>query len=256
MIDDNKENLGLVLQKNTVSAELLPEIMENEVHLWCLPLKLETHQHKIAIELLSDQQHKTYQRRKTEALKTVYLAGRYYLWHLLSAYSGQTIADLELKYNRLNKPFLYPNPKQLYFNFTDTFIDEDKALGIFAFGLKKELGVDLECLTREADFVRIANRRFSPAEKDYVNDPSGHQSHRFLKLWTRKEAYGKAKGIGINFSMREVDLFSSTHELSFQCEQQRDWRLVQISPNDQTIACVVREGNTPFKCQLFTELLT
>jgi len=59
MIDDTSNNLGLVLQKITAEPDLLPEIRENEVHLWCLPLKLDAGQHKNALKLLTDHQKVT-----------------------------------------------------------------------------------------------------------------------------------------------------------------------------------------------------
>ena len=255
MIDDTSNNLGLVLQKITAEPDLLPEIRENEVHLWCLPLKLDAGQHKNALKLLSDHQKDKYQRRKTDLLKSTYLAGRYYLWQLLTRYTGQPIDQLRLKYNRLNKPALQPNAKRLQFNYTDTFIDEDSAIGIYAFSLNQAVGVDLESLNRQGNFQRVLDKRFSMAEQAYVNEDPEQKNQRFLQLWTRKEAFGKAKGIGINFTMRELDLFSSSHNLSFKCDQHRDWQLLQIQPDKQTIACVVREGNKPFDCQLFTQFI-
>ncbi len=253
MIGNAKKNLGLVLQKNSAPLKLLPQIQENEVHLWCLPLELDEYQHNIGLSLLNDNQRNKYERRKTAALKASYLAGRYYLWHLLSGYSGQPINQLGLSYNHLKKPSLQSNPQRLEFNFTDTFINNDHAIGIYAFGLDKALGVDLESLNRKGDFQRVSKRRFSEAEQAYINSSPEHQNHRFLKLWTRKEAYGKAKGVGINFAMQKLDLFSDSHNLAFKCDQQRDWQLLQISPNQSTIACVVREGETPFSCRFFTQ---
>ena len=170
-----------------------------------------------------------------------------------SRYTGRPIEQLSLKYNRLNKPSLHPNANQLQFNYTDTFVDQDSAIGIYVFGLNQAVGVDLESLNRQGNFQRVLERRFSMAEQAYVNENPEQKNHRFLQLWTRKEAFGKAKGIGINFTMRELDLFSSSHSLNFKCDQHRDWQLLQIQPDRQTIACIVREGNKPFNCQLFTE---
>ena len=251
MIDDTSEKLGLVLQENTASQEFLPQIQKNEVHLWCLPLDLNERQSEIALSLISDHQKDKYYRRKTSALRCAYLGGRYYLLHLLAAYTSLPVAQVELAYSRLNKPYLEPNPHAIEFNFTDTFIKQ-QAIGIYAFGHQQKLGVDVECLDRNAQFQRVLERRFSPAEQAYVKASDAGQRQRFLRIWTRKEAYGKAKGVGINFSMKELDLFSESHDLAFQCEHNRDWQLLQVHPHSRAIACVVRESHEPFRCRLFT----
>jgi len=252
MIDNASEKLGLVLQENTAPLNSLPQIQKNEVHLWCLPLDLTERQSEIALSLLSDHQKDKYYCRKTSALRCAYLGGRYYLLHLLAAYSGLAVAKIELAYSRLNKPYLDPNPHAIEFNFTDTFINQ-KAFGIYAFGHQQKLGVDVECLDRNTQFERVLKRRFSLAEQAYVRSSNAGQRQRFLRIWTRKEAYGKAKGVGINFTMKELDLYSKSHAMAFQCEHDRDWQLLQVHPNSRAIACVVRESHEPFRCRLFTQ---
>jgi len=75
-----------------------------------------------------------------------------------------------------------------------------------------------------------------------------------LAIWTRKEAYGKATGAGVNFQMNQRNLQGqSGFEFNFNDEKQ-DWRLHQIQPNRDFIACVVHESHQPLPIKAFTRL--
>ncbi len=252
MIDDfDNQDLGLVLQKNIVSIEFLPSLGKKEVHLWCIPLELDSHQAKQAKNLLSQHQRDKFERRNSEKLKNAYLASRFYLSSLLAAYAKTPIDQLKLQYSRLNKPFIVTE-NRLQFNFTDTFIDQDQAVGLYAFTLEKQIGVDVESIHRQGDFTKILARRFSDAEIARVETEQNLRKPNFLKYWTRKEAFGKARGLGINFTMREHDFSNAQHRFAYQCDDESNWLFQQIQLEPDLIACVVRESDQAFECKLFT----
>ncbi len=274
MIDEfANHDLGLELQKNIVSLETLPSLQKNQVHLWCLPLDLSANQTASALAILSDHQRDKYQRRNSDALRTAYLASRFYLNTLLEVYAKQTVTKqktsspaspdtrsannandlsnpLRLAYTRLNKPYLIEVP-ELQFNFTDTFLQSGKAIGLYAFSIEQSVGVDVESIYREGQFEKIVARRFAPAEVAQIEDQGQVNRAHLLKYWTRKEAFGKAKGLGINFSMREHDFSSLDSEFSFQCPDHRQWQFQQFFLENELIACVARESNQAFESQLF-----
>lgn len=79
----------------------------------------------------------------------------------------------------------------------------------------KPVGIDGEFLpkyeTSRTDFAILADRFFAPEESEYVHDgPTvADEKDRFLKIWTRKEAYVKCAGKTLaefpNFSVVEGD---------------------------------------------------
>jgi len=224
----------------SISLADVPPIEDDELHLWWLPLHLNAQQSEMARGLLSDIQRDKYVRRATDELKHTYLAGRYYLLNLIGAYAGCAPDEVMLSYTRLNKPFLSLHDKDIEFNFTDTSVN-NRAFGLFAFTKDKAVGVDLEARSRRSDFAAIAARRFTPAEQDFIADPDGKAINpdRFLAIWTRKEAYGKAIGVGINFQMNRRDLVSEASELDFWDRQDHPWHLEQFEFGDELIAAVV-----------------
>lgn len=256
------DKLALSLSWQSANLENLPTLRDDEVHVFCLPLALENEQADIALTWLNDLQKERYARRSTEEAKAVYLAGRYFLLGLLSAYTASPPEQISLSYSRLNKPSLSDRAFELDFNFTDTqYIGtngQTQAVGLFAFSRRRELGVDIEALSRNGNFEAIVERRFSDREKAAVMDAAGRiNSARFLSIWTRKEASGKATGQGINFKMRERNLFEEDSPiLNYSDENNRDWRLIQLRIHPSLIACIVHAEHTPTNIKAFNTLTT
>lgn len=234
-------------------------LSKNELHLWWLPLTLQEAQKTLTLSLLNQRQRDKYQRRASPQLQEAYLAGRYYLLTLLGAYKKCKPDEIKLNYSRLNKPSLdisasSHNSESIQFNFTDTTID-NQSYGLFAFCLHNDVGVDIEAQSRKGDFSKIAKRRFTAQELIYVTEPSGRLNpQKCLAIWTRKEAYGKATGKGINFQMNERNLIGqSEHEYDFN-DGSKDWRLLQVQPDDRFIACVVHETHQNLLIKAFNLL--
>ncbi|MEM7358471.1 MAG: 4'-phosphopantetheinyl transferase superfamily protein [Pseudomonadota bacterium] len=246
------EKLGEFYNWLHTQPEQAPALAVGEVHVWQCMLKLNPQQHELALTFLNDTQRDKYARRATRELKHAYLAGRYFLMTLLAKYSGIAPQELMLSYSRLNKPYLNPNPLDLEFNFTDT-MQNGENIGLFAFARNVAVGVDIECLERQSNAAAIVNRRFSDAEKDYVTNPEGDiNQQRFLAYWTRKEAYGKAAGKGINFTMRDIDLASpGDYCLNFSTPE-NDYRLQQIQLSERLIASLVHEGHRKLAIRAFS----
>ncbi len=73
----------------------------------------------------------------------------------------------------------------------------------------REVGVDVEFLGRRSDIPLLARRCLSAAEQRALWAlPAEAQPQRFLVHWTLKEAYLKARGIGIGLPLREITLLA------------------------------------------------
>ena len=68
-----------------------------------------------------------------------------------------------------------------------------------------EIGVDVECFERPAASQDVARRVCSPDELEDVNAATPEErQERFLVYWTLKEAYLKARGLGISVHLADV----------------------------------------------------
>ena len=240
------------------SLEAMPVLNGDQVHLWRVPLNITAQQTQACLEWLNETQRAKYAKRRNEQLKSSYIAGRYYLYRLLSAYAQTKPSEIDLEYSRLSKPRLKHAGATLRFNFTDTLFSDSnnqtKSVGLFAFSLTSELGVDLEALSRKGNFSDIVARRFTPHEQQFVTKENGEiDPELFLSLWTRKEASGKATGQGINFKMNQRGLIDDNAAVQrYIDEKQNNWMLHQLRICDSLVGCLVHEGHAPLTLKTYT----
>jgi len=245
------DNLGLKPSWQPGDLSHLPRLESDQLHVWWLPLSLSDAQTDEAIKLLSDIQRDKYSRRSTFERKRAYLAGRYYLLTLLSHYTRTPASDIMLSYSRLNKPYLRDECNDLRFNFTDTR-HAGISHGAFVFSRDCEVGIDIESRSRRSNFAAIAENRYTPAEIDFVTEQSQLNYEKCIAIWTRKEAFGKATGKGINFKMNEQNLSSESEQtLDFFDPENKPWRLLQLQFGDELIACVVHQSHQKLELKTF-----
>jgi 4'-phosphopantetheinyl transferase len=78
-------------------------------------------------------------------------------------------------------------------------------LVVCALASGRDVGVDVESLTRRPTDPALVHRYCSPAEvADIEAQPPDARQRRFLVYWTLKEAYLKARGLGISVRLTDV----------------------------------------------------
>lgn len=123
-----------------------------------------------------------------------YVLGHGLLRQLLGTLVGRRAADLQFERGRYGKPFLIDTP--ITFNMSDT-----KDAVAIAVGTDRDLGVDIETMSRKVDHDAVGQHYFTPEEMASIGS-SPDQKRRFLDYWTRKEAVLKASGVGIMDDLR------------------------------------------------------
>lgn len=114
---------------------------------------------------------------------------------LLASYVEVTAHEIAFQYGPHGKPELKDTANcALHFN-TSHSVD----YAVFAVTRAGEVGVDIEGvrpeMPRRDDIVR---RYFAPEEqKEWLAVPESERARAFFKLWTRKEAFVKARGVGL-----------------------------------------------------------
>ena len=74
-----------------------------------------------------------------------------------------------------------------------------------ALALEHDVGVDVEHIERRLEIDRLAPNVFSPGERDALLPLRDDALRtRFFQLWTLKEAYIKARGMGLALPLREI----------------------------------------------------
>jgi 4'-phosphopantetheinyl transferase len=180
-----------------------------------------------------------------EADRRRFTVARAGLRTLLAARLGLTAEAVELTYGKNGKPALANEQAAsgLHFN-----VSHSANVAAYAFSFGQEIGIDVENIREVANADNIAARFFSAREQESyhtlnpLDKPLG-----FLTCWTRKEAFIKALGDGLTYSLRDFDVTLLPEEPAeivrvggipgAEC----GWTLRAISPGIGFVgACVVR----------------
>jgi 4'-phosphopantetheinyl transferase len=225
---------------------LLP-LPPDEVHLWyLLPDDVtDPHLHAAYEAWLAPAERARRDRYYFDRNKIEYLLTRALVRSTLSRYAPVDPAAWAFRANEYGCPAVdHPELAWLRFNLSNT-----AGLIACAVARDREVGVDVEDTERSGETVQIADRFFSPREvADLRSQPPERQRARFFDYWTLKEAYIKARGMGLSIPL---DQFSFVVEegnpirIAFDPRLDDDpaiWQFEQfrLTPTHRTSAAVRR----------------
>ena len=164
---------------------------EAEVHLWSSSLSLrESSRDKFYRTLSAEERERAANFRFPEH-RDAYIVSRGLLRAILSQYSNEAPERLVISYGSNGKPRLVGAP--IYFN-----VAHSGQRVVFAIAREQMLGVDIELVRLMPNLEEIAMQFFSvPEYEDLLQVPEQERVNAFFRCWTRKEAYVKATGDGL-----------------------------------------------------------
>jgi 4'-phosphopantetheinyl transferase len=179
-----------------------------------------------------------------------FVAARGLVRTLLGKYLQRPPASLEFSYGKHGKPFLSGEniSSGLCFN-----VSHSAGVAAYAIARGRNLGVDVELVRAEFGGENIARRYFSSHEvSDLLTLPAEGRAKGFFHCWTRKEAYLKARGAGLQIPL---DSFSVTllpgQPAGFLGGVDSRWCLAAFDPAEGYPAAVVFDG-APCSIQYFS----
>jgi 4'-phosphopantetheinyl transferase len=149
---------------------------------------------------LSPDEIARYRRYLVPTAAATFLAARVFLRSLLSYYGSVPPAAWRFETNEFGRPHVanLDAPRGLSFN-----LSHKPGCVACLVGAGRELGVDVEdSAAARSHFLEIASRFFSPSEAAELRGmPTVEGTKRFFELWTLKESYIKARGIGLSLGL-------------------------------------------------------
>lgn len=177
------------------------DLAEHSVHLWFLDLQLEPRAiaslEDIHVQWLSERERQRFRRLQLPRRRQHYLMGKVFTRQVLSRYSALAPDAWQFVENAYGKPAIAnPLPDDaaapLCFN-----LSHSRQRFVLAVSRVAATGVDVEYCARKRRVSRLTQRYFTRAEANWLLGlPSGQQQEAFYQLWTLKEAYMKARGLG------------------------------------------------------------
>jgi 4'-phosphopantetheinyl transferase len=149
-----------------------------------------------ALALLSEQERQQHLRFIPPKKRHEYLVTRVLVRTVMGRALGVAPQTLQFENNAWGRPALRP-PAPLHFNVSHT-----EGLVLCLVSSNPEIGVDTERLARAPDLLALAPNVFAPQELSDLNTlPANEQAHRAVGLWTLKESYIKARGMGLALAL-------------------------------------------------------
>ena len=208
-----------------------PKLEKHQAHVWHANLDLNTTEINQLATLLSAEETARANRFRFREHKRRFIAARGILRQLLGAYLAINPRTVDFSYGEKGKPTL-SNVTELQFN-----ISHSQASALLGFSLEHLIGVDLEYQRGLTDALKIAQRFFSPRESRMLQETAPEQQEKlFFQLWTAKEAYLKALGIGLSGSLAGVEIAFDSNQSPYLFSLQEksvaisDWSLYSCTP--------------------------
>lgn len=177
---------------------------KNDVHVWLARLH-----HPLAPgvlqaceALLDDTERLRLQQFPEHGPRSEYLMARALARTLLAGYAGIAARDWRFSTNEYGRPVI-ADPvafRNLSFNLSHT-----EGLLACAVSLDRAVGVDVERVNHAVDPDELAPLVFAPPELERLAAaPTQGRRNTFFALWTLKEAYLKARGMGFSIAPNTV----------------------------------------------------
>jgi len=178
-------------------ADDAPPLAAGEVLVWLVALDVDAAVLATLESGQDDEERVRAARFAVPAARRRFVVARAALRQLLGHYTGTHAGALRFVAGARGKPALaFANA--LRFN-----VAHSGDFALIALGRGREVGVDIEATPRDIDPVSVAAQVFSDAERHALQAVAvGERHDTFTRIWTRKEAYIKARGEGFSYPTR------------------------------------------------------
>ncbi len=180
-----------------------------------------------------------FRRYRHALLAHQFLAGRLLVRRWLESVTGTPAAEWQLVEGQRGRPEIAHPSSPWSFN-----LAHSGNLVACVLSTVEGVGVDLEDLERRPATGDLARRFCSPAEvADIESLPAGDQTRRFLIYWTLKEAYLKARGLGLAVHLADLEftLTGSHPTINFRASldgTSRAWAFELFQPTSRYLLSV------------------
>ncbi len=175
-----------------------------EIHVWAVPLRFASEDLGPLAATLSAPERERAERFHFARHRNRFIAGRGALRAIVAQYLQTEPNALEFVYGLQGKPALAQPFAGSGLQFNLAHSDELALLAVTRAG---PIGVDVERVRPLKDAEDLVERFFSKRENDLFRTLAPDQKPAaFFNLWTRKEAWLKATGEGIAYSLKRVEV--------------------------------------------------
>jgi 4'-phosphopantetheinyl transferase len=223
----------------------VPPLSPRQLHLWRICLDQPPAAATPAAECLSPDEQRRAARFVRQQDRERFATSHAALRMILGQYLGMPPSRVEIVADAGGKPRLAPAPglPPLMFN-----LSHSADLALVGVALGQRIGVDVEPWRPMVDAEGIVKRYFSAGERARWQALAEHERlPAFFRGWTRKEAYLKARGVGLSAGLDRFEVSFAAGEPTRLVEGDDApsairWQVYDFSAGDHAAACAV-EGD-------------
>lgn len=174
-----------------------------DVHVWSTRLDAREEQVQRYWEVLSCDERQRAERFRFPSDRLRFLVARGVLRLLLGRYLGMPGSEVRLRYGMFGKPTLDDSHEShIHFN-----LAHSGELAVYGFTRLRKVGLDVESGQLRPVMPEVPECSFTAAEQHALAAlPTARRTLASLTLWTRKEAYLKALGCGLQQDLSSFEL--------------------------------------------------
>jgi len=222
-------------------------LSKDEVHVFCASIQQPLWGLQQLAEILSPDEQLRANNFYFEKDRCRFIVCRGILRTILGRYLDIKPGDIQFDYGLHSKPaLLETNSSHSLVQFN---LSHSQELALYAFTLKRQVGIDVEYIRSIDDIDSLAKHFFSEQEYTVLRKlPESQKQVAFFNCWTRKEAYIKATGQGLSLPLNQFEVsfipgekarllrtFTDSKEASL-------WSLQELTPNPEYIAAIAVQG--------------
>jgi 4'-phosphopantetheinyl transferase len=224
-----------------------------DVHVFCASLDVPPNRLEELVQPLSDNEWQRADRLHSQRDRQRFLAGRGTLREILGVLLNVKPASFLFSIGEFGKPRIAAPVAADLLHFNMAHSD---SIAIYATA-KHALGVDVERIRAMDEAEQIASRFFSPREAACLLAlPAEQRMEAFFNCWTRKEAYLKAIGLGLDDRLGQIEVSlapSEAAELLGVPDDSQQWELHTLIPASQFVgALAIQPEDSPVHCWKWT----
>jgi 4'-phosphopantetheinyl transferase len=218
---------------------------DNEVHVWRVSLDVAASDFVRLQQILSSDEREKADRFRFEVDRRCSAIGRGYLRFLLGQILDSPPQAAQFECDEFGKPGLGAKHRRLQFN-----LSHSGNLILIAIARGRAVGVDVEKIRTDLELDDIAARFFSANERRILASLVSSARHQaFFTCWTRKEAYLKARGLGLFMPLDKFEVSILPQEEATLKVTRNDatdaqrWRLMALDLSPDCAAALAAEGS-------------
>jgi len=228
------------------TSSIDPELSQDEVHLWTVPLDCAPSRVGDLRQTLSKDEEERADRFYFQKGRDQFVVCRAWLRIILGRYLRVPPPELEFRYNSYGKPSLENESEgePLLFN-----LSHSDDLALLAVSKRRDIGIDIERIRDNVAFEQIADRYFTVREMETIREaPESKRAQIFFSLWTCKESYIKAKGMGLSIPLDRFEVTLGEGDLANLAlkedpEEAARWSLQRFTPRDDYVGAITVQGH-------------